>query len=628
MRNSDGLAGALIAWIYDGTRMNSGMIDYSNRAVLGRLWRHSMARHWRQFLLIAALVAIIALTTSLYPVLIKIAFDAFSNQLSVANGAGAGLLSVARDFLIGLFGQNISLIHVIAVLVVIVTAMKGFSMLAQMVITNRVVTRIEADMRTALFAKLIDADLVQAGRESAASLTQRFTTDFLYIKDALTRIINVIVRDLVTAIALIVTMVWIDWKLTLGALVVAPIIGIPIASVGQKLRHIASAAQAQAGEMAGFVAESLSGIRVAKSYGLEDYLKGRAAHFFDRVQRLTMKAVNARSRLDPLLEVGGGLAVAGVLVVIGLRIANGESTVGDFTGFVTALLLAAQPIRSIGNVNAVLQEATAALARVYAIMDDHPTIQDAGNARAIKIENGVVQFDRVRFGYRDDQAALRDVSLVAEAGKTTALVGRSGSGKSTLAALVPRLYDPQHGSVRIDGRNIRDFSLRSLRAQIAVVSQDAVLFDDTIANNIALGKPGASRADIESAARAAAAHDFIARLPDGYDTLIGPRGGALSGGEKQRIALARAFIRDAKILLLDEPTSALDAESEQQIQSALNSLMHGRTTLVIAHRLATVRDADKIVVMEDGAIVEEGRHGELLARDGAYARLYRLQFEM
>ncbi|MGL4323953.1 MAG: ABC transporter ATP-binding protein, partial [Beijerinckiaceae bacterium] len=465
----------------------------SDKAVLARLWRESLAVYWPQFLIILALVAVIAAATSLYPVLIKIAFDAFSGQLSLTAGAGSGLLSAARDFLAGIFGEGTSMIHVIAGLVVLVTAAKGFSMLAQMVLTNRVVTQIEAAMRTALFAKLIDADLAQAHRESPASLTQRFTTDFLYIKDALTRIINVVVRDLITAFALIGAMVWIDWKLTLGALVVAPFIGIPIAGVGQKLRHIASAAQRQAGDMASFVAESLGGIRVAKTYGLEDYLKSRASVLFDAAQRLTMKAVNARSKLDPLLEVGGGLAVAGVLTVIGLRISNGESTVGDFTGFVTALLLAAQPIRSIGNVNAVLQEATAALSRVYGLMDDHPTIQDRAGAQAISIPAGQVEFRNVRFGYRDDQAALRGISLLAEAGKTTALVGRSGSGKSTLAALVPRLYDPQQGAVEIDGHDVRDFTLASLRAQIAVVSQDVILFDDTIANNIALGKSGATR---------------------------------------------------------------------------------------------------------------------------------------
>ncbi|MGL4812234.1 MAG: ABC transporter ATP-binding protein [Beijerinckiaceae bacterium] len=597
----------------------------SRRAVLSRLWRDSMAPYLPQMLLILLLVAIIAAATSLYPVLIKIAFDAFSGQ--AGSGAGSGLLMVARNVLRALFGEGATVIHVIALLVIVVTAIKGFSMLAQMVLTNRVVTRIEADMRTALYARLIDADLMQAQRASPAALTQRFTTDFYYIRDAMARIINVVIRDLVTALALVGTMIWIDWKLTLAALVVAPIVGIPIGQVGHKLRRISNDAQQQAGEMASFVSESLGGIRVAKSYGLEDYLKKRAAQMFAFAQRLAMKAVNARSRLDPLLEVGGGLAVAGVLTVIGLRIAQGESTVGDFTGFVTALLLAAQPIRSIGNMNAVLQEATAALVRVYGVMDEQPTIRDRDGAKPLAVQQGAVTFDHVRFGYHEDGAALNDVSLLAEAGKTTALVGRSGSGKSTLVALVPRLYDVQSGSVRIDGVDVRDVTLKSLRAQIAVVSQDVILFDDTIANNIAFGKPDVSRTDIEAAAKAAAAHDFIARLPQGYDTVVGPRGGALSGGERQRIVLARAFVRDAKILLLDEPTSALDAESEQQVQAALSSLMQGRTTLVIAHRLATVRDADKIVVMEQGRIVEEGRHEDLLARNGAYAKLHRLQFE-
>ena len=379
--------------------------------------------------------------------------------------------------------------------------------------------------------------------------------------------------------------------------------------------------------MAGQISEGLSGLRIAKAYGLESYLKNRAARSFEQLYRLGVKGANTRGRLDPLLEVGGGLAVAGVLLVIGLRIGAGELTIGDFTGFVTALLLAAQPIRSLGNINVVLQQAAAALERIFSIMDQKPEIVDAPAARPLAVTRGEVRFENVAFRYREDVAALDGASLIAEAGKTTALVGRSGSGKSTLLSLLPRLYDPQSGRIRIDGVDLREITLQSLRAQIALVSQDVLLFDDTIRANIAFGRQGATEDDIVAAAKAAAAHDFIMATPEGYDTQVGDRGANLSGGERQRVVLARAFVRNAPILLLDEPTSALDAELERLVQQALGRLMHGRTTLVIAHRLSTIRAADRIGVMEHGRVVESGAHDELIAAGGIYARLHRLQFE-
>jgi subfamily B ATP-binding cassette protein MsbA len=568
--------------------------------LIRRLWRDWMRPHARRLALVLVLVALVAGATGLYPVLIKAAFDAFS-------------------------GRDETAILLAPLFVVAVTALKGFSLLGLTVLTNRVVTRIEADLQTALYGHLIDADLARLSRESPAALTQRFTTDFAYIKEALTRLSTVFLRETATVVALVAAMIWIDPVLTLAAAVTVPFIAHPIGKIGHKLRRVAVSTQEQVGQMASLVSESLGGVRVAKTYGLEAYLKGRAAAAFDEIRRLKMKAANARGRLDPLLEVGGGVAVAAVLVLIGWRILDGRSTVGDFTGFVSALILAAQPIRAIGNLSAIVQEAAAALHRTFAVMDEEPRIASRPGAPALRVARGEVRFADVDFRYGDDVPALIGIDFVAPAGRTTALVGRSGSGKSTLLSLVPRLYDVTAGAVLVDGQDVRAVDLRSLRAAVAVVSQDVTLFDDTVRANIAFGRPGASEAEIVAAAKAAAAHDFIAALKDGYDTRVGTGGGRLSGGERQRLALARAFIKDAPILLLDEATSALDSESERLVQGALRNLKRGRTTLVIAHRLSTVRDADQIVVLDAGRVVETGSHEALVARGGAYARLHRLQ---
>jgi ATP-binding cassette, subfamily B, bacterial MsbA len=568
--------------------------------LIARLWRTWLSPHRATLAVVLVLIALVGASTGLYPALIKAAFDAFDRKDAAAIAYGP-------------------------LVVIVVTALRGFSLYGQTILTNRVVTRVEADMQAALYGHLIESDLAQLGRESPASLTQRFTTDFAFIKEALTRISTVLLRDIAMLIGLVGALIWMDPVLTLVAGVTVPFVAGPIGRIGKKLRRVSTSTQEQMGATASLITESLQGARVAKTYAMETYLKGRAAQALDEVRRLKMKAANARGRLDPLLEVGAGIAVAGVLVLVGQRVLAGERTVGDFTGYVAALLLAAQPARALGNLNAILQEAAAALRRYFDVMDEAPAIREVPGAGALAVAGGEIRFANVRFRYRPDAPALEGIDLVVPAGSVTALVGRSGSGKSSLLNLVPRLYDVTGGQVSIDGQDVRAVTLASLRAAVAVVSQEVILFDDTVAANIGFGRPAAGRAEIEAAARAAAAHDFVAALPGGYAFRVGPGGGRLSGGERQRVALARAFLKDAPILLLDEATSALDSESERLVQDALARLMRGRTTLVIAHRLSTVREADQIAVMEAGRVIETGRHDGLIAADGAYARLHRLQ---
>jgi subfamily B ATP-binding cassette protein MsbA len=588
-------------------------------ALLRRLWSDWLRPHLRTLFVVVLLIVVVAAATGLYPVLIKAAFEAFTNR----SGTGAPVkinLGVVRWFV-----ERRDVIIYGPFFVVLVTAIKGFALYAMIRLTNRVVTQVEADMQSALYGHLIDADLARLGQESPAALTQRFTTDFTFIKEALTRILTVLLREFATVTALVAAMFLIDPALTLVAACVVPFVAHPIARIGKKLRRNSTSTQEQVGQMASLVSESLAGARIAKSYGLEGYLKERTRQAFDGVRRLKVKSANARARLDPLLEVGGGVAVAVVLGIIGWRILEGRSTVGDFAGFVTALMIAAQPVRALGNLNAIVQEAAAALKRYYAVVDERPRIEAEADAPALSVQAGEIRFENVSFLYPNGPPALENIDLVVPAGKTTAIVGRSGSGKSTLLSLLPRLYDATSGRVLIDGQDVRSVSLRSLRGSIAVVTQETILFEGTVAANIGFGRAGASREEIERAAQAAAAHGFVSALPHGYDTEVGPGGMRLSGGERQRISLARAFLKDAPILLLDEATSALDAESERQVQEAIRLLMRGRTTVVIAHRLSTIRDADMIVVLDGGRIAEAGSHAELGRQGGIYARLQRLQ---
>ena len=367
--------------------------------------------------------------------------------------------------------------------------------------------------------------------------------------------------------------------------------------------------------------ESFSGARMVKAYGLEGHETARLDKSFKERVRLYLKLVTNQARIDPLMEVFGGLAIAGIFAVGVYLVSSGQSTGGTVAAILGAVLILAPRLRALGTLNNVVQEGLSALGRIYAVIDETPEITDKADAVELTNPRGDITIDSVSFAY-DDARVLDEVSLTASHGETIALVGPSGGGKSTLMNLIPRLYDVSGGTIKIDDIDIRGASLASLRSAIALVSQDVTLFNDSVAANIGLGDKGASRADIISAAKAANAHDFITALPQGYDTIIGEDGDTLSGGQKQRLSIARALLRDAPILLLDEATSALDAESESKVQAALERLQKGRTTLVIAHRLATIESADKIYVLDKGKVVESGTHKSLLRKKGLYAKLH------
>jgi subfamily B ATP-binding cassette protein MsbA len=573
--------------------------DQDTARLLIRLWREQVSRYRLTLTLVLVLSAAMAGATALYPLVLQYAGILFSQ----------GDARIAWQ---------------IPLLVVLVTSLKAVTQYFQNVTAQDLVLRVIRDLQDRMFAHLVRTDLSRIEREAPAQLATRFTTDATMIGGALGRVVSG-VADVVTVIGLVGSMIYMDWLLSLLSALLYPIAAVPIQRIGKRVRRASGGMQETMGATAALLNESFAQARTVRAYRLEAAETNRARKAFAGLYRTLLSITRSRSRVEPVLEVLGGIAVASVIGFEAWRATVSDHTLGDFSAFIGALLLAARPLRALGSLNAALQEGLAGLVRVYAVIDEPAGIQDAETAVPLPPGAGHVRFDHVGFTYPDGRTGLKDLSFEALPGQTIALVGPSGAGKSTALALIPRLHDATRGAVLIDGADVRGVTLASLRDAIAYVGQDALLFDDSVAANIAMGRPDATRPQIEAAARAAAAADFIAALPAGYDTVVGSGGGRLSGGQRQRIALARALLRAPRILLLDEATSALDAESEAAVQAALARLRAGRTTIVIAHRLSTVRDADVVVAMADGEAAETGSHAALLAQDGLYARLVRTQ---
>ena len=547
--------------------------------------------------------------------------------MTLAAGSTAALAYLMEPVLDQIFlEKDRTLLVVVPIAVIGITLIRGAATYGQAVLMAFVGQRVIAELQSRIFAHVLRFDLAFFQDTASGRLVSRLTNDVNMMRSAVSNALTGVVKDSLTLMFLVGVMFEKDWKLALIACVVFPIAIYPITKIGRRMRRVSTSALHELGLFTARLNETFQGARHVKAYNRERFESERTDRLIESVFRLIFKQERVRAAATPIMETLGGIFIAVLILYGGWQVIQGALTPGAFFAFITAMLLAYRPLKALANLNASLQEGLAASQRVFDLLDTEPRIAEAPDARPLKVAGGAVALDRVSFSYPNGAPALLDVTLDIPAGETVALVGPSGAGKSTVLNLIPRLYDVGEGRVSIDGTDIRDATIESVRDALAMVSQEAVLFDESVRANIAYGRIGASDDDIEAAARAAGAARFIEELPDGYDTIIGEHGVRLSGGQRQRLSIARAMLKDAPILLLDEATSALDTESERQVQDALRSLMQGRTTLVIAHRLSTVREANRIYVLEDGRLAESGTHRSLLAAKGVYARLHAVQF--
>lgn len=506
-----------------------------------------------------------------------------------------------------------------------VVTLRALAQVAQLSLANRIGNRVVGDIQKQIFSTLIRADLARLRAAHSGTYVSSVLYDAGLIREAATNGVINYTREGLTVVFAVGFMLYADPLLTAVVLLGAPLASFIMRQFSQRTRQAAEGAMSETSALSTAVMESLDGVRIVKIDNREAFEEARVSAVIDRRQDFLIKGANARAAAAPATESVTGYITAAVIAYAGWRSLHGHMTIGALTAYLAVLAMAGQSLRQVSNLQSIFAEGMAAARRLFTALDVRVEVGDEEDAQPIVHTDASIRFEQVAFGYTPLAPALIDVDLEVRRGETVALVGPSGGGKSTILSLIPRFYDVTSGRVHIDGQDVRRVTIASLRARIALVTQEPFLFDDTIRANIAYARPEASLDEVEEAARAAAAHDFIVALPDGYDTQCGEAGARLSGGQRQRIAIARAFLKNAPILLLDEATSALDTQSEQKVQEALERLMAGRTTLMIAHRLSTVRGADRIYVIDAGRVVEQGDHASLIAQGGLYARLARAQ---
>ncbi len=555
-------------------------------------------------------MVLLALATAAYTWVVKVVVDKAQNMDDGNAMASAKTYAIAiLPILIG------------------IPAISGISNYFQRILANKIALNSVAKMQKQMFVASHTADYASFSREPTGNRISKFVSDVSVISASLIRVLSNLIRDFLTVIFTIAAMLWQNWMLSLAMVIFAVAVW-PIIAISKKMRGSAKDVQEHVGTITSELKESFGGARMIKTYGLEDHENTRLGNSFDERIRLFLKLVSEQARVDPILEVLGGLVIAAIVIFGVYQVSADLATPGSIAAVLTGIMILSPKLRALGTLNNVIQEGLSSLTRIFDVIDETPQVTEKAGAVDLDNPQGHVVLENVRFAYSDGTEALNGISIEAKPGEMIALVGESGGGKSTIINLIPRLYDVSSGKITVDGQDIRNLTFDSLRRSLALVSQDVTLFNDTVAHNIGLGDLSATRTQIEDAARAADAYDFIMALPQGFDTVIGEDGDTLSGGQKQRLAIARAILRNAPILLLDEATSALDAESEAKVQKAMETLGQGRTQIVIAHRLSTIKKADRIYVLEKGKVVETGTHSTLSKNnDGVYARLQTLQME-